>query len=72
MSVVPSLSKVGWLALKSIGVSNLAFSNTQLGTYVHFYLFCSTLTKYVEPHQCPLHQFILPTQGPINEIFAKT
>ena len=25
----------------------------------------------VEPHQCSLHQFILLTQGPIPEIFAK-
>ena len=25
----------------------------------------------VEPHQCPLHQSILPTQGPIHEIFTK-
>ena len=26
---------------------------------------------YVEPYQCPLHQSILPTQGPIHEIFMK-
>ena len=26
---------------------------------------------YVEPHQCPLHQPILLTQGPICESFAK-
>ena len=26
---------------------------------------------YIEPHQCPSHQSILLTQGPICEIFAK-
>ena len=37
-----------------------------------FELVSDSLTAiYVEPHQCPLHQSILLTQGPICEIFAK-
>ena len=31
----------------------------------------SLTTTYVKPHQCPSHQSILLTQGPICEIFAK-
>ena len=31
----------------------------------------SVTTIQVELHRCPLHQSILLTQGPINEIFAK-
>ena len=31
----------------------------------------SLSTIKVEPHQCPSHQLILLTQGPINEIFTK-
>ena len=31
----------------------------------------SLTTISVEPHWCPLHQFILLTQGPIPEIFMK-
>ena len=30
----------------------------------------SLTTIKVEPHQCPLHQSILLTQGPIHEILA--
>ena len=30
----------------------------------------SLTTIYVEPHQCPSHQSILLTQGPIHEILA--
>jgi hypothetical protein len=30
----------------------------------------SLTTIYVELHQCPLHQSILLTQGPIHEIFT--
>ena len=37
---------------------------------MHFYTFFDLTTKYVESHQCLLHQFILLTQGPIPEIFA--
>jgi hypothetical protein len=29
------------------------------------------MTIYIEPHQCPLHQSILLTQGPIHEILAE-
>jgi hypothetical protein len=29
------------------------------------------MTIYIEPHQCPWHQSILPTQGPIDEILAE-
>ena len=43
---------------------------------MHFYPFFelisnSLTTIKVEPHQCPLHQSILLTQGPIHEIFEK-
>ena len=31
----------------------------------------SLTTIKVKPHQCPLHQFTLLTQGPIPEIFVK-
>ena len=31
----------------------------------------SLTTTWVEPHWCPLHQFILLTKQPIPEIFAK-
>ena len=30
----------------------------------------SLTTIYIEPHQCPSHQSILLTQGPIHEILA--
>ena len=37
-----------------------------------FELMSDSLTAtYIEPHQCPSHQSILLTQGPICEIFAK-
>jgi hypothetical protein len=29
------------------------------------------MTIYIEPHQCPSHQSILLTQGPIHEILAE-
>ena len=31
----------------------------------------SLMTIKVEPYQCPLHQSILLTQGPIHKIFTK-
>ncbi len=37
-----------------------------------FELMSDSLTAiYIEPHQCPSHQSILLTQGPICEIFTK-
>ena len=29
------------------------------------------MTIYIKPHQCPSHQSILLTQGPIHEILAE-
>jgi hypothetical protein len=31
----------------------------------------SLTTIYIKPHQCPSHQSILLTQGPIHKIFMK-
>ena len=50
--------------------------NSQKTQKMHFLpvlaLMSDSLTAtYIEPHQCPSHQSILLTQGPIHEILAE-
>ena len=65
-----------WLNLYSCEAVQQKLKNSLKTPNMHFLpvfeLMSDSLTTIqVEPHQCPLHQSILLTQGPIQEIFAK-
>ena len=59
-------------ALVCVKLSDISSKTAKKCIFCVFRLFLSLFgTILVKPHQCRLHQSILPTQGPIHEIFME-